>query len=167
MALYATCEDFCRIFTEDMKGLYLLSLLLAGETQNAERCFFSALDDCIAGDLVFKDQARSRARRSIINNAIRLLAPKAIPADQTCETPTASRTNRQAAAKVRAEMAVFLHLPAFHRFAFVLLVLEGYSGSDCAQLLDCTRESLLRARTQTLLEIARPENYENHHNCEV
>jgi hypothetical protein len=165
--LYAACEDFCCIFTEDMKSLYLLSLLLTGESQNAEKCVVAALDDCIAGDLVFKDQARSRARRSIINNAIRLLSPKPILGDQTCETPTASLVNRHVTLEVRAQMAVFLDLPAFNRFAFVLSAFEAYSDRECGLLLDCTRETLIRARTQALRELARPGHYENHHNCEV
>src|SRR5215472_9439167 len=74
-ALYATCADFCQIFAEDMKNLYLLALVLTADAEKAEQCFVSGLDDCTAGNPVFKEWARSWARRVVIKRAIRMIAP--------------------------------------------------------------------------------------------
>src|SRR5262245_28356274 len=74
-ALYATCADFCRIFAEDMKNLYLLALVLTADSEKAEQCFVSGLDDCTAGNQVFKEWGQSWARRVVIKRAIRMIAP--------------------------------------------------------------------------------------------
>src|SRR5262245_32254781 len=73
---YATSADFCRIFAEDMRNLYWLSFILTADPGKAEQCFVAGLDDCFAGNGVFKDWARSWARRTIIKNAIRLISPE-------------------------------------------------------------------------------------------
>jgi hypothetical protein len=75
-ALYATFGDFRRIFTEDMKSLYLLAFLLSADPGKAEQCFVSGLDDCTTGNQVFREWGRSWARRVVIKNAIRLIAPQ-------------------------------------------------------------------------------------------
>src|SRR5215831_17225086 len=75
-ALYATCADFCRIFAEDMKNLYLLALVLTADSEKAEQCFVSGLDDCTTGNQVFREWARSWARRVVIKRAIRMIAPQ-------------------------------------------------------------------------------------------
>src|SRR6201981_1084166 len=72
---YATAKDFCRIFDNNMNRLYVLALLLTADRDLAERCFVSGLEDAKASNPVFKDWAESWARRTIIVNAIRLLAP--------------------------------------------------------------------------------------------
>jgi len=73
---YASREDFRRIFTEDLTGLYQLSFLLTRDPQKAEQCFIGALEDCAAGNSVFHDWARSSAKRAIVQNAIRELKPR-------------------------------------------------------------------------------------------
>ena len=40
---YASSADFERIFTEDLTGLYLLSLLLTGDRDKSEECFVAGL----------------------------------------------------------------------------------------------------------------------------
>src|SRR5882672_8406520 len=72
---YATRSDFCRIFAEDMDGLYSLSLLLTADTELAEKVFVSGLHDCSAGNPVFKEWAQSWARRVIAKNAVRMIGP--------------------------------------------------------------------------------------------
>src|SRR6516225_12066480 len=72
---FATCTDFSRIFAEDMNNLYLLALVLTADSEKAEQCFVSGLDDCISGNQVFREWARSWARRVVIKNAIRIIAP--------------------------------------------------------------------------------------------
>src|ERR1700746_791986 len=73
---YASTADFERIFTEDMSALYLLSLLLTGERDKAEECFVAGIGESTRGNRVFKEWARSWTRRTIIQSAIRLIAPR-------------------------------------------------------------------------------------------
>ena len=58
-AEYATAEEFCKIFTTDLKQLYLLSLMLAGTHRDAEQSFMSAFVECQKEKSVFKPWARS------------------------------------------------------------------------------------------------------------
>src|SRR5580704_5896662 len=74
--LYATRADFCRVFDNDRDRLYLLSLLLTGDPELAEKCFVRGLEDSKGGNPVFKEWARSWARRTIITNAIRMVGPR-------------------------------------------------------------------------------------------
>jgi DNA-directed RNA polymerase specialized sigma24 family protein len=159
-ALYATCADFCRIFAGDMKDLYLLAFVLTADSEKAEQCFVAGLDDCTAGNQVFKEWARSWARRVVIKRAIRLVAPRPERAPRilypaTAKAPQVSNGNR--AQPVREEVSAVFELPAFERFAFVMSVLEGYSDLDCALLLGCTRESLIQARLHAFERIANLE----------
>ena len=47
---YASTADFERIFTEDMGGLYLLSLLLTGDPERAEECFVAGVGESTKGE---------------------------------------------------------------------------------------------------------------------
>src|SRR5215469_6942057 len=157
-ALYATCADFSRIFAEDMKNLYLLALVLTADSEKAEQCFVSGLDDCISGNQVFREWARSWARRVVIKNAIRMIAPGREPASRVlypATTKAGQVWNRSYAKGVPAEISAVFELPALDRFAFVTSVLEGYSNLDCALLLGCTRESFIQARLRALERISR------------
>src|ERR1700734_1618958 len=73
---YASSEDFRRLFDEEMNSLYLLSFLLTADREKAEQCFFSGLEDAVAGNQVFREWARSWARRVIIVNAVRAINPQ-------------------------------------------------------------------------------------------
>jgi DNA-directed RNA polymerase specialized sigma24 family protein len=154
---YATGSDFCRIFAENMKDLYLLAFLLTADPVQAEQCFVAGLDDCSQGNQVFKEWARGWARRVVIKNAIRLMAPAQVP-----EAPRSYRlvdgqdqARRQNQAELRAEVSAIVEMPAFERFVFVLSVLEGYKDVECALLLGCTRETLRAARADALENITR------------
>src|ERR1700735_419527 len=72
---YASSDDFRQVFDEDMNTLYLLSYLLTADREQAERCFVSGLEDAVEGNPVFKEWARSWARRVIIINAVRAINP--------------------------------------------------------------------------------------------
>ena len=73
---YATTDDFRRIFDENMNSLFLLAFLLTADHGRAEQCFVSGLDDAVVGNPVFKEWARSWARRAIIQKAVRLINPR-------------------------------------------------------------------------------------------
>src|ERR1700726_1604107 len=75
-APYASSADFQQIFDEDMSALYQLSFLLTADHEKAEQCFVSGLEDAIEGNPVFKEWARSWARRAIIQNAVRAINPR-------------------------------------------------------------------------------------------
>lgn len=152
--LYASGGDFCQIFHEDMKNLYLLSLLLTADEEKAEQCFVSGLEDCATGNQVFKEWARSWARRQIVKNAIRLIAPEPLDANRG----TANTGRQQVEPGLQAQISAVLALPPFARFAFVMSVLEGYSDRECMVLLGCTRENLIAARSEALQQVARGSN---------
>src|SRR5271166_3960907 len=79
---YVTRADVCRTFKQDMKSLYLLSLLLTAEQRSAERCFVSSLGDCLDMRPVFKEWTDSWTRRIVLQNAIRILKPAMDDADE-------------------------------------------------------------------------------------
>jgi len=151
---YATGQDFCRIFKEDMKNLYQLAFCLAADPAKAEQCFVSGLEDCATGNRVFKEWARSWARRTVIRNALRLVAPRPPLANASSNRPDDAAVP-QVRSVVPAEASALLELDSFDRFAFVMSVLEGYSDQDSALLLGCTRQTLIAARVRALQQLAR------------
>jgi DNA-directed RNA polymerase specialized sigma24 family protein len=142
---YATEADFCRIFKNDMNRLYLLSFLLTGDHQAAEKCFVRGLEDSAKGP-VFKEWAESWARRTIIRNAIQVIRPR--PIDRNISGVSRGGTEP-------ARITAVVELPAFDRFVFVMAVLEGYSDQECSLLLDCTRDEVIAARTGALRQLGR------------
>jgi len=153
-ALYATSGDFCRIFNEDMNSLYGLSLVLTADPEKAEQCFVSGLDDCAAANQVFQEWARSWARRAIIKNAIRLIAPESPDASAVSIATAAKDFSGHVGMELHAQISSILSLQPFERFALVMSVLEGYSDRECTLLLGCTRASLIGARSSALQQIA-------------
>lgn len=150
---YAIGADFCRIFAQDMNSLYLLSFLLTADREKAEQCFVSGLGDSMKANRVFKEWARSWARRTIIQNAIRMIGPT--PDHATEKTPL-PLINTGAAMKSEREasLAAVLELGAFERFVFVMSVLERYSDQDCSILLGCSRRGVALARLRAAERIA-------------
>jgi hypothetical protein len=146
---YATSADFGQIFRDEMEGLYLLSFLLTADREKAERCFVSGIEDSIKGNPVFKEWARSWARRVIIQNAIRVINPR--PMDKTA--PPISDSDSEALAGEQAEIALVLALEPFERFVYVMSVLERYSDHDCSILLECARRDVIATRIRTVQQI--------------
>src|SRR5258708_8079966 len=125
---YAVAGDFCRIFAEEMNGLYQLSLWLTADQGKAEQCFVSGLDDCAGANRVFKEWARSWARRTIIQNAIRTIQPAR---ERSAPLPDHGGAGAVEASDRNAKLAAVLELRTFERFVFVMSALEGYSDQDC------------------------------------
>jgi hypothetical protein len=163
---YATGSDFCRIFREDMKNLYLLSFLLTADPAKAEQCFVAGLDDCAAGNQVFKEWTRSWARRAIVKNAVRLIAPEPADVNAVSNIAVTGRATVRTP-EVRVELSAVLDLMPFERFAFVMSVFEGYSDQDCALLLGCTRHALIAARVRAAQQIARSAEMQHSREAEV
>jgi hypothetical protein len=155
-SLYATDSDFCRIFRDDMSSLYMLSFVLTADHEVAEKCFVSGLDDCSTGNRVFKDWARSWARRVVIKNAIRVIAPGNATTEQIPATAAKSDVDflqQMKRPELAFELQALIGLPAFERFAFVMSFCEGYADRDCALLLGCSRDRLVTARSRALEQI--------------
>ena len=150
-AEYAVAGDFCQIFDQDMSSLYLLALLLTGDHEKAEQCFVQGLENAVSRNRVFKEWARSWARRVIVQNALRIISPR--PNAENGSWGPVSIDGRTKAPSERVEIAAVLKLATFDRFVFVMSVLEGYSDHDCAILLGCARRDVLAARTRALQQI--------------
>ncbi len=156
---YASCADFRQVFDEDMNSLYRLAFLLTADHEKAEQCFVSGLDDVVKGNPVFKEWARSWARRAVILNAVRVINPR--PADgegrgRSSSDPVKGNGNGDSKvlpAERRAEVAAVLGLEPFERFVYVITVLEHYSDQECSVLLGCTRRDVLAARTRVFQQI--------------
>ena len=143
---YATGHDFCRIFAEDMKGLYTLALLLTADGQNAERCFLSAMEESLRTTRVFKDWARSWTRRAVMQHAVSMQQPARQHRIVSGATPSNQDSKRQGG----FSMPAVLGLPTFERFAFVMSVLERCADQECAVLLGCSRSEVANARARAL-----------------
>lgn len=144
---YTLAGDFCRIFAKEMNSLYRLAFLLTGNGEQAERCFASALEDCINSSGVFQEWARSWARRAVIQSAIRMLAPVPSGARLSDAQPVDGIHANDLLARVGA-------LPSFQRFVFVISVLERYSDQDCRLLLGCSRQEIAVARSEAMERLA-------------
>lgn len=156
--LCATRTDFCRVFNESMDNMHLLSFLLTADLARAEECFVFGLEDCVEGSYVFRDWARSWARRTIIQNAIRLLAPRP-------NQPAVREAFRKIlhcgfgqTAEAHIAFASILGLEVFERFVFVMCVLEKYSDQDCSVLLGCSRHEIGQARMRALLHVVESDS---------
>jgi hypothetical protein len=144
---YATSADFRQIFHDEMQGLYLLSFLLTADREKAEQCFVSGIEDSIKGNPVFKEWARSWARRVIIQNAIRVIKPR--PMQKTAP----SNSGGKALPAEQTEIARVLALEPFERFVYVMSVLERYSDHDCSILLGCARQEVMATRIRAVQQL--------------
>jgi DNA-directed RNA polymerase specialized sigma24 family protein len=152
---YATIEDFRRIFGKYQEDLYQLSYLLTGDHAKAEQCFVAGLDDAVKANTVFKEWARSWARRAITRNAIRALRPQ--PSDADSPTPARALSETSKLRIIRdghLEIDSVLALEDFERVVFVMTVLERYSDYESALLIGCSIGEVRAARTCALSEIA-------------
>ena len=149
--VYATRDDFRRIFTEDMAGLHLLAYLLTTNEEKAEQCFVAGLDDTIKSNPVFKQWARSWSKRAIIKNAIKAVAP--LPGEPRVAAPV-TVDPQVGDPETDALITAVAQLPAFQRFVFVMSVLEGYAVTECSTLLACTASQVVEARSQALTAVS-------------
>lgn len=152
---YASSGDFCELFTEEMNSLYLLGFLLTRDPEKAEQCFVAGLEDSTKGNSVFKQWARSWAKRMIVENAVRIIAPHSNYAGGTVRAVYLDLNSKPGT--VRPDGALIrtvLDLPSFERFVFVLSVLEGYSDHECSVLLGCSLPEIGEARVRAYMQVA-------------
>jgi DNA-directed RNA polymerase specialized sigma24 family protein len=152
---YASHEDFHTIFNEDLKELYQLSFLLTRDPAKADRCLVSGLEDCVLGNRVFREWARSWAKRTIVQNAIRELKPRPSRSNSPLFGAIFSEMDQHSSGPGgHFESDAVLRLADFNRFVFVMSVLEHYSEHDCALLLGCSARDIREGRTRALKELA-------------
>jgi hypothetical protein len=125
----------------------LLSLLLTGSHEKAEACFVEGIGESTKENHVFKEWARSWARRTIIQSAIRLIAPResVVAAIRTVDV---TRVMDKVPMFLHAEVSAILELAHLERFVFVMSVLERYSDHDCSILLGCARRDGMSPRRE-------------------
>jgi DNA-directed RNA polymerase specialized sigma24 family protein len=151
---YATCEDFIKVFHENMNGLYQLSFLLTGDHEKAEKCFVDGIEDCVKQNRVFREWARSWAKRIVVENAIRELKPcPSLPSSSPSAT-VFSHSEQSSGSVGHFNLETVLGLGDFERFVFVMSVLENYSHHECALLLGCSIWEIRQARLYALEELA-------------
>ncbi len=148
---YALPSDFCKLFVDHLDDLYTLSLLLTADHDKARQCFVSGLEDCIQGNPVFREWVRSWARRTVIKNAIRIISPLW---NQTETTDCVAEPVSDAAA-----VYAITNLQPFDRFVYVLSVLEKYSDRECSMLLECTAETVIRARIRVFQQMSNASDH--------
>lgn len=134
-----------------MAGLHLLAYLLTANAATAEEVFVAGLEDSINGNPVFRQWARSWSQRAIIKRAIKAVAPS--PNGEPDRGPHILKAET-GKPELDSLIETVISLPAFHRFVFVLSVLEGYSISESATLLACTLSDIVNARSQVLQSLA-------------
>jgi DNA-directed RNA polymerase specialized sigma24 family protein len=158
---YASHEDFHTIFNEDLQELYQLSFLLTRDPAKAERCLVSGLEDCFSGNRVFREWARSWAKRTIVRNAIRELKPRPSQSNSPLSGAMFSDMNQHSRGPCgHFKLDAVLRLADFKRFVFVMSVLEHYSEHDCALLLGCSARDIREGRTRALKELANSPHME-------
>jgi len=150
---YATSDDFREVFTEDTTALHRLAYLLTGNHEKAEQCFVTGLDDCVTNNSIFKEWARSWAQRTIVQSAIRMMAPRPDHAAWGGVSPDPDAKFQSPPAR-HAAIATVLAPGGFERFVFVLSVIERYSDQDCSIILSCSREDVRTARMRALQQIS-------------
>jgi len=151
---YATCDDFLKIFDEDMDGLYQLSFLLTGDHRKAEKCFISGIEDCAKENRVFRAWARVWAKRVIAENAIRELNPRWKYSSSSSVPAVFAHYRRLSGTSGHFDRDAVLGLADFERFVFVLCVLEHFREPECALLVACSAREVREARTRALAELA-------------
>lgn len=147
---YANREYFCRLFQKDLASLYQLAFLLTGDHDRAQSILVAGIDECTRGNPVFQQRARSWARRVIIKDAIRLIAPVPYESDDRI-------TGDQAQLERDVPGHAIARLSTFHRFVFIMSVLERIPDRECAVLLGCGTPAIVKARIRALQTLGRSE----------
>jgi hypothetical protein len=143
---YARHSDFCDVFKNDTKPLYLLAFVLTANYKQSEQCFVSTVEEAFKEQAVFKEWARSWVRRRLIENAIEIVSPASARNVQKRDLWGAGQQEIQR----EFEIDAVTQLAPFERFVFVMAILERYSNWDCSLLLECTVNQVVDARMKAL-----------------
>lgn len=147
---YATREEFCQVFQKDVDSLYQLAFLLTTDQEKAQEIFVAGIDECASGNPVFKEWARSWARRVIIRSAIRVIKPVPGESEGRFIEDNEHKTGLSPGQAI-------VHLSPFKRFVFIMSVLENISDRECAARLACGTADIERTRVRALRAVAQSE----------
>jgi len=143
---YAKRTDFCELFEQDMRLLYLLAFLLTANHKESEQSFVSTVEETFKDETVFKDWARSWVKRRLIENAIEIVSPASGPNGRKRDLWSAGRGETHG----EYEIDTVTRLAPFDRFVFVMSILERYSNWDCSLMLGCSMNKIAQARMKAL-----------------
>jgi hypothetical protein len=146
---YAKHADFCDVFKNDMKSLYLLAFLLTANHKESEQCFVSTVEEAFQEQAVFMEWARAWVKRRVIENAIEIVSPASVGSGQKRDFWCAR--HRETGRK--CEIDSVTKLAAFERFVFVMTILERHSNWDCSLLLGCSIKKVAHARMKALRQL--------------
>jgi len=125
---------------------------LTGSQEKAEECFVTGIGEAAKGNYVFKEWAHSWARRTIIQNAIRLIAPRERSATAILN-PVDSVAMSKVPLVLHAEVRAILGLSPLERFVFVMSVLERHSDHECSILIGCPQRDIATARARAMRQL--------------
>jgi len=118
-------------------------------------CFVSGLQESVNGSPVFKEWTHAWARRTVIQNAVRVINPR--PVEE--HAPSSFDSGGAKLAVEQVESAAVLQLEPFERFVYVISVLERYSDLDCSVLLGCAGRDVIAARIRAVEQIERQPTF--------
>lgn len=147
---YADFGDFCKVFEQKMKPLYLLAFLLTGSHKEAELCLERSIDRSYEEKSVFQPWIEPWIKRCVIKEAIKIVFSSSRKADQQRNPWWVASGETQMAKVVNA----VTQLDDLERFAFVMSVLERYSPRECSLLLDCTKQNIMHSRIRAWCKLA-------------
>jgi DNA-directed RNA polymerase specialized sigma24 family protein len=155
---YAPDTDSWNTLIDVMQNLYLLSLLLTADPHKAQHCFLGGIGECESEIDVFMSWAQARARRTIVDHAIWVVAPTPEHAyDFSFDHLKLS------ASKMKTNIFdAILGLNAFERFVYIISVVEKQSDEDCSTLLGCSQKDVMIARSVALVLLASTYTPDNH-----
>lgn len=151
---YATTEDFQNIFDENVDSLYQLAYVLTADHEKAEQAFVGGVEDAVRSNRVFKEWARSWAKRVVVQNAIRLTQPRAANSGEWDANYVMADSNPRQLNLPHFALQDVLGLEQFERFVFVLTVLEHYHDREAGLLLGSMVMDVRQARAKALEHIA-------------
>jgi len=116
---YAKHADFCEVFEQDTRLLYLLAFLLTTNHTESEQCFVLTVAEALKEETVFKEWARSWVRRRMIENAIGIVSPASGRNGQERDPWSAGQQGE-------CEIDTVTKLDPFERFVFVMSIMERH-----------------------------------------
>jgi hypothetical protein len=142
---YAKRTDFCEVFEQDTRLLYLLAFLLTTNHKESEQCFVLTVEEAFKEQTVFKEWARSWVKRRLIENAIEIVWPASGRNGQDRDLWSAGHVKQG-----ECEIDTVTELDPFERFVFVMSILERHSKWDCSLLLGCNVTKIAQERMKAL-----------------
>jgi len=142
---YAKHADFCEVFEQDTRLLYLLAFLLTTNHTESEQCFVLTVEEVFKEQTVFKEWARSWVRRRMIENAIEIVSPASGRNGQERDLWSAGHAKQR-----ECDIDTVTKLDPFERFVFVMSIMERHSNWDCSLLLGCGVTKIAQARMKAL-----------------